>query len=257
MAYASKHGSTAGIAQSIAETIRQQGAHVDARPVGETGDIGKLDSHQAFVIGSAVYYGLWRREATRFAKRHSAHLASRPVWLFSSGPLGTKTADPQRRDLLSAAEPKVIAKFRPAIAPRGHRVFFGALDLSKLGPAERLVTKLLAWQDLVSEGNFRDQADICAWATGIAQALDATQAAAHQRPMGGPTWTTPADRNHAPARALLGQPGATGRGATRGRPGGSPAIKTYGCDPFIQPSGHPDIRLTGALVARHPHVGRA
>ncbi|HUK68597.1 MAG TPA: flavodoxin domain-containing protein [Streptosporangiaceae bacterium] len=182
VAYASKHGSTAGIAESIAETIRKRGAHVDVRPIGDIGDIGdigELDSYEAFVIGSAVYYGFWRREARRFVKRHSALLASRPVWLFSSGPLGTKTTDPQGRDLLSVAEPKVIAKFTSAIAPRGHRVFFGALDLSKLGAAERVVTKLLARQDLVSEGDFRDQVDICAWATGIAQALDATQAAAH------------------------------------------------------------------------------
>ncbi len=176
VAYASKHGSTAGIAKSIAETLRQQGARVDVRPIGKIDD---LEDYEAFVIGSAVYFGFWRREAKRFVRRNTAVLASNPVWLFSSGPLGTKTTDPKGRDLLSIAEPKVIGEFRSAIAPREHRVFFGALDLSKLGAAERVIAKLLAKQDLVSEGDFRDQVDIRTWATGIAQALDATQAAAH------------------------------------------------------------------------------
>jgi menaquinone-dependent protoporphyrinogen oxidase len=175
VAYASKHGSTRGIAESIAETLRQRGAQVDVRPVSEIDNLGDYD---AYVIGSAVYFGFWRKEAVRFVKRNTTVLASRPVWMFSSGPLGTETTDPQGRDLRSVAEPKVIVKFRSAIAPRDHRVFFGALDLSKLGIAERAVTKMPLSRDLFSEGDFRDQADIRAWATGIAQALDATQGAA-------------------------------------------------------------------------------
>ena len=175
VAYASKHGSTRGIAESIAETLRQGGAQVDVRPVGK---IKNLEDYDAFVVGSAVYFGFWRKEAVRFVKGNSTVLASRPVWLFSSGPVGTKTTDPQGRDLRAVAEPKVINEFRSAIAPRDHRVFFGALDLSKLSIAERMVTKIPGGKELFTEGDFRDQADIRTWATGIAQALDATQTAA-------------------------------------------------------------------------------
>jgi menaquinone-dependent protoporphyrinogen oxidase len=176
VAYATKYGSTRGIAESIAETLRQHGARADVRQVGEVRD---LSAYDAFVVGSAVYFGFWRKEAVRFVKAHSAALASRPVWLFSSGPLGTKTTDPQGRDLRAVAEPKVINEFRSAIAPRGHRVFFGALDLSKLGFAGRMVAKMPASRELFAEGDFRDQADIRAWATGIAESLQATQTAAH------------------------------------------------------------------------------
>ena len=176
VAYATKHGSTRGIAECIADTLRQHGARVDVRQVGKIQNLGDYD---ACVIGSAVYFGFWRKEAVRFVKSNSAALASRPVWLFSSGPLGTKTTDPQGRDLLAVAEPKVINEFRSAIAPRGHRVFFGALDLSKLGKAERMLTKIPAGKDLFVEGDFRDQAEIRAWATGIGEALDAARAAAH------------------------------------------------------------------------------
>ncbi len=41
--------------------------------------------------------------------------------------------DAQGRDLRVVWEPKEIAEFRDAINPRDLRVFFGALDNSKLG----------------------------------------------------------------------------------------------------------------------------
>ena len=176
VAYVSKHGSTRGIAESMAEALRQRGAQVDLRPVGK---VANLEDYEGFVIGSAVYYGFWRREAKRFIRRNRTVLTSLPVWLFSSGPLGTKITDPQGRDLRSAAEPKVTAEFRTTIAPRDHHAFFGALDLSKLGITERFVTKWPASRELLPEGDFRDQPDIHAWATGIAQAVEATQAAPH------------------------------------------------------------------------------
>jgi hypothetical protein len=50
----------------------------------------------------------------------------RPVWLFSSGPLGTGAEDAKGRDLRSAAEPGEIPGFTKAICPRGRHVFFGA-----------------------------------------------------------------------------------------------------------------------------------
>ena len=56
VAFASKHGSTQGIADRIAEKLRQLGKEAEARPVEAIKD---LRSYQAFVIGSAVYYGSW------------------------------------------------------------------------------------------------------------------------------------------------------------------------------------------------------
>ena len=52
--------------------------------------------------------------------------------LFSSGPLGTEAEDAKGRDLRSVTEPREIPEFTQAIHPRGHRVFFGALDPGKL-----------------------------------------------------------------------------------------------------------------------------
>ena len=104
-------------------------------------------------------------------RRNQAVLANRPVWLFSSGPLGTETTDAQGRDLREAAAPKELAELTQAITPRDHRVFFGALDRTRLGFPERLLRMLPAGRELLLEGDFRDWADIETWARGIARDL--------------------------------------------------------------------------------------
>jgi menaquinone-dependent protoporphyrinogen oxidase len=165
--YASKYGSTRGIAEFIAEKLRQQGTQADVRPVDAAHNPGDYD---ALVVGSAVYMGQWLKEAAEFVQRNRDVLANRPVWLFSSGPLAgdASTNDPK-------LEPKEIAELREAINPREHRVFFGALDGSKLGFAHQMMRKLPAARALFPEGDFRNWKDIEAWASSIAQELKAPQ----------------------------------------------------------------------------------
>ncbi len=163
--YASKYGSTRGIAEFIAEKLRQ----AEVRHVGE---VQNPDDYDAFVIGSAVYMMHWLKEATEFVTRNRALLANRPVWLFSSGPLGTETKDAQGQDLRTVSEPKEIVEFRELIKPRDHRVFFGALDSGKLGFGHRMLRKLPAARNLFPEGDFRDWNDIEKWAISIFRALE-------------------------------------------------------------------------------------
>ncbi len=166
VAYASKHGATQQIAERIAEKLRTAGQEAEARPIKIAGDLAGYD---AFVIGSAVYFGSWQKEATAFVRRNRALLASRPVWLFSSGPLGTEARDAQGRDVRDAAVPKEIAELQQAITPRDHHVFFGKLDRGRLGIMDRLVASMPAFPG--AEGDFRDWADIQAWAESIAHEL--------------------------------------------------------------------------------------
>ncbi len=173
VAYASKHGATREIAERIAERLAAAGQQAEARPVQAA---GALAGYHAVVIGSAAYSMHWLKEATEFVRRNRAVLADRPVWLFSSGPLGTEATDAKGRDLRTAAEPKEIAEFQKAIGPRGHRVFFGALDPRQLGFAERSLRKLPAARAMLPEGDFRDWAEIDDWAGSIAQELRATPA---------------------------------------------------------------------------------
>jgi menaquinone-dependent protoporphyrinogen oxidase len=56
------------------------------------------------VLGSAVYYSSWLKEATEWVRRNRTVLAQRPVWLFSSGPRGTEVQDAEQ-------QPKEMAEF--------------------------------------------------------------------------------------------------------------------------------------------------
>jgi len=170
--YASRHGATQGIAEQIAETLRTRGLDVTLRTVTQAGDPSSFD---AFVIGSAAYMNHWLGEATGFVRRHRAVLASRPLWLFSIGPTGTDLVDRKGRDLRVASEPAEFAEFREALHPRGDRVFFGAYDVTgpPVGLADRIVRVLPAsWRAAIPSGDFRDWADIDAWALAIADDLD-------------------------------------------------------------------------------------
>ncbi|MGD0546993.1 MAG: flavodoxin domain-containing protein [Terracidiphilus sp.] len=172
IAYASRYGATKGIAERIAATLRQQGLEATVEAAGVTGD---PSSYDAAVIGSAAYYFHWMKPAAKFVRRNSVLLASRPVWLFSSGPLGNKTQDDQGRDFCEILEPKEIAEFKGTVKPREHRVFFGAMDGSKLGFWHWLIYKLPANRDgaLFPNGDFRNWEKIDAWAGVIAQTLKA------------------------------------------------------------------------------------
>lgn len=170
IAYASRYGSTQGIAERIAATLSRQGIETTVKPVTDAGDPGDYD---AVVVGSAAYYFHWMKKATNFVRRHRAALAERPVWLFSSGPLGTKTVDEHGRDVCAVTVPKEIDEFTESIHPRDHRVFFGALDREKLGFTHRLMLKLPVNRDnaIFPLGDFRDWNDIDAWAGKIAQVV--------------------------------------------------------------------------------------
>ena len=85
VAYGSKHGSTAEIAEAIGEAMVEAGLDVEVLSADEVSD---LDGYGAVVLGSAVYAGMWQKEAVRFLEANEAALTARPVWIFSSGPTG-------------------------------------------------------------------------------------------------------------------------------------------------------------------------
>jgi len=170
IAYASRYGSTQGIGERIAAALRWHGLAATVADARQATDPAGYD---AAIVGSAAYFFHWMKPATQFVQRHTGALAGRPVWLFSSGPLETKEKDDQGRDLREFLEPKEIAEFRATVKPRDHRVFYGAMDSSKLCFTHRLISKLPANRDnaLFPLGDFRNWVEIEAWAGSIAQAL--------------------------------------------------------------------------------------
>lgn len=180
VAYATRHGATAGIAEWIAETLRIDGIDAEALPASGDLDLGGYD---AFVIGSAAYLFRWLGAATDLVHRNASPLRSHPLWLFSSGPLGTDPLDAQGRDQRTVSVPRAIPELARSLGARDHRVFFGALQPGRqpIGLAERLMGWLPMGKDELPTGDFRDRADVEAWAHTIARDLQVAPTAGAAR----------------------------------------------------------------------------
>ena len=168
VAVASRHGSTREIADEIGETLRQALASLgeDARvDVLFAENVYDVSGYDAFVLGSAVYSGRWLDAARRLVAAHQVELASRPVWLFSSGP-----ARPRPDQGLDADgfDSSAVARLSGA---HQHRLFAGKLDRARLSFAERTVAGLYGFRD----GDYRDWEGIRDWALAIASTLQASQ----------------------------------------------------------------------------------
>jgi menaquinone-dependent protoporphyrinogen oxidase len=159
--YGSKFGSTAEIAEKIAEVLRTRGLNVSIMPASTVSD---LSAFNAVVLGSAVYTGHWTKEATDFLVSHEDSLSTRPVWFFSSGPTGQ--GDPVER-LHGWRFPDAQLDIADRIRPQGMVVFHGKIDIQNLNFGERLMIRAVG----SPTGDFRDWTAITAWAEEIATTL--------------------------------------------------------------------------------------
>jgi len=152
--WSSRHGSTDEIARTIAGVLAERGIEVEERPIS---DVDTMYPYDAYIVGSAVYMGKWLREARTFLDEHHELLATRPTWLFSSGPLGVDEADEFDGSKLAAA-----------VNAQDHRVFRGRLQRSQLRLGERIVARVVG----APEGDYRDWPVVTAWATAVARTLE-------------------------------------------------------------------------------------
>lgn len=153
---ASKHGATGEIGEVIAHVLRDAG-HAVTTSAPEA--VTSLDGYDGVVLGSAVYAGRWIDRARHFAQRHQTQLRARPVWLFSSGPIGAPLAP-----LEESADGHRV---RDELAARAHRTFPGRIDPESLSWVERGITRMIKAPD----GDFRDWEAVRSWADEIVAAL--------------------------------------------------------------------------------------
>lgn len=120
VAFASRNGSTAGVADTIAAELRTAGFAVDCRAVA---DVGDLEPYGAIVLGSGVFLTRRRSDGGGFIARYAEALRRRAVWLFSAGPIGgADTATPD--DPLCDESPVIRVAY--AIGARGAATFGSA-----------------------------------------------------------------------------------------------------------------------------------
>ncbi len=155
IAVSSKHGSTAEIAGSIGATIREAGIEVD---VVDAEHVEAVLPYDAVIVGSALYMGRWMGPARGLINHSAEALRARPVWLFSSGPLG---------DIVDPADAAEGVKLMELVGARDHRVFAGKADKDESGFFERRILSMVK----APYGDHRDWTAIYAWAASIAQEL--------------------------------------------------------------------------------------
>jgi menaquinone-dependent protoporphyrinogen oxidase len=179
VAYASRAGSTRGIAEFIGEKLGEKGLQADVKGVSSSIDPGAYD---AFIIGSAVYQYHWLKEAKEFVSKNRAVLAVRPVWVFSSGPTGRNPTDKKGRDLKEVDAPKERDEIGESIHPRDHHIFFGAFYPDRIKGAMGFFARMAPKED---QGDFRNWPEIEAWTNDIASSLLADGAKVPSTPLQG------------------------------------------------------------------------
>ena len=161
VAYGSKYGSTAEIANAIATTLRVAGLEVDVRRARE---VRSLDRYRVVVLGSAVYMARWRRDAMRLLRRRR-ELGEREAWLFSSGSVGEDKDEPaEQRDRWT--KPKRVEQLAAHVMANEHVVFGG-----RISDDAGFLRKRMAKNIPPELRDRRDWSAIEAWAQKIADSL--------------------------------------------------------------------------------------
>ena len=160
VAYSSRFGSTAEIAEAIASELRDHQIDVDCVPAHEAKSVAGYDG---VVLGSAVYLKRWRRDARRFLEKHGGELEEIPFWVFSSGPVGA----PEQREP-EWEEPAKVMALAERLGVREHVVFGGSVPSEPKG----FIQKAMAGETPEELRDLRDWDEIRAWAAGIAHAVE-------------------------------------------------------------------------------------
>lgn len=159
VAYATRTGSTAEVAEAIGMRLCAAGMDADVLPVADVPDV---EAYAGVVLGSAVRYAAWLPEMHDFLAAHRARLAERPVAFFTMHMLAlgdTPEAIAERA--------KYTAKAREIVQPVEEVFFEGKIDPARLSLFDQLAVRLVK----SPVGDRRDWDRINAWAVDLVPRL--------------------------------------------------------------------------------------
>jgi menaquinone-dependent protoporphyrinogen oxidase len=158
LAYATRSGSTVGVAEAIGKTLGERGFSVEVKPFKDNPD---PSGYSAVVLGSAVNGGQWLPEALTYVTDHQAGLAQIPAALFCvHGMNGSDSEDHRKKRI---AYLNAVRKVIPA--PAAEAWFLGqGLDPNDTNVISRWAYKLFGG---AGEGDLRDWEKINAWAESV------------------------------------------------------------------------------------------
>ncbi|MFC1579314.1 flavodoxin domain-containing protein [Thermodesulfobacteriota bacterium] len=168
VAYASRFGSTGGVAESIGQVFCGKGETADIRHIKNIGDLGSYD---AAIIGSAVRSSKWLPEAISFIQENRSTLSRMPVAYFLTCLAMAKQAPGARDTARSYME--TVLKDVPDVKPVETGFFAGVLDYQKMNFIMRAVMKSKMKDKGITAGDYRDWNRIRSWSESVASTFSA------------------------------------------------------------------------------------
>ncbi|MFK7822031.1 MAG: flavodoxin domain-containing protein [Planctomycetaceae bacterium] len=173
IAYASKHGQTAKVAERLVQILRSE-HDVHLFDVGEFPTAVTVAEFDAVIVGAPVYLGRHPAEAVKFVKDRIALLRDMPTAFFSLS-LSAAGTDQQKTDAEGCVNPFLQ---RTDWQPSMTKIFAGSVQYLEYGFFKRLLMK---WQmkraagDTDTSRNFEytDWDDVEKFARGFSATLSA------------------------------------------------------------------------------------
>ena len=161
VAYASRIGSTTGVAEAIGRTLAESGAQVDVLPMQ---DVKDLTPYRAVVAGSPIRDRQWLPEAMEFVQEHRAGLARKPFAVFLvCMTLAMPNGEKYRQGVAEWLQP-----VRALVRPVREGLFAGTLDMSKIESwRDRLKFRVSVALGVWTEGDHRDWKAIRQWTENL------------------------------------------------------------------------------------------
>lgn len=159
VAYATRSGSTAEVADAIARRLCEAGLSAEVRPVIE---VASPEGYFGAILGSAVRYSAWLPEMIDFVAANRGALAAMPVAFFTMHMLALGD-DPAAM----AERATYTARVRRDVTPINEAFFAGKIDPARLSFVDRLAVRLVK----SPIGDRRDWALIGDWAANLAPRL--------------------------------------------------------------------------------------
>jgi len=158
VAYASKCGATAELAERIASDLCSTGFRADLLPAGKVKD---LTGYRAVVIGTAIYMGKPLAEARKFTEDFLFPRPDLPLALFNVS-LTMKEDTPENAEVALGYLEELLSLVKPDLIG----LFAGRIAMDTLPPLYRLFAQSDN-EGALAEGDYRDWDQVSAWAAGL------------------------------------------------------------------------------------------
>jgi menaquinone-dependent protoporphyrinogen oxidase len=163
--YASRTGTTQGVAEAIAKTLTEGGASVDVKPMSAVSD---LSAYSAVVAGSAIQASSLLPEVVDFVRVNQRVLSQKPFAFFLVCLTLAMTNGEKYRPMVADFSKPV----RSMVKPVSEAQFAGTLNFKKLpSMGDRIKFGISVLLGIWKTGDHRDWGAINAWAASLKSQL--------------------------------------------------------------------------------------